>query len=405
MNSFWMFSRHLAVPALASLLAWDNVAAVPAYRVHALVANKAHYNPDILDPTLVNAWGLANRPAGFGGHIWVANYGNGTSDEYVGDVGGVPLHQDNLKIVTVPGSIPGEAGPSGVVFNQFSSFVVTQAHANGPITAPAKFLFCTDSGVVSAWTERARPDGSFDRPGEAVTAIDRSAQGSAFFGLALDADGSRLYVADFGLPAGIRVYDAAFRDTTPADSFLNPWAIPRDGKNLITKPGLLTPFNIQTIELNGQSSLFVPYIHTKAQDDRRWVLERAEEDAGPGKGRLAEFDFNGQLRARWLDRGLLNAPWGVAVAPPGFGSYTGSLLVGNFGDGTIAVFNPVNRTAVDYLRDNTGQPIQIDGLWALLPGNGASLGESFRVYFAAGPDGEQDGIFGYVELEPAAVLR
>jgi hypothetical protein len=97
MNSFWIFSRRLAVLALASLLAWGNVAAVPAYRVHALIANKAQYNPDILDPTLVNAWGLANRPAGFGGHIWVANYGNGTSDEYVGDVGGVPLHQDNLK--------------------------------------------------------------------------------------------------------------------------------------------------------------------------------------------------------------------------------------------------------------------------------------------------------------------
>jgi hypothetical protein len=81
MNSFWIFSRLLAVLALASLLAWGDVAAVPVYRVHALIANKAQYNPDILDPTLVNAWGLANRPAGLGGHIWVANYGNGTSDE------------------------------------------------------------------------------------------------------------------------------------------------------------------------------------------------------------------------------------------------------------------------------------------------------------------------------------
>ena len=97
MNSFCIFSRCLALLALTSLLAWDNFAAVPAYRVHALIANKAQYNPDILDSTLVNAWGLANRPAGFGGHIWVANYGNGTSDEYVGDVGGVPLHRTTSK--------------------------------------------------------------------------------------------------------------------------------------------------------------------------------------------------------------------------------------------------------------------------------------------------------------------
>ena len=200
------------------------------------------------------------------------------------------------------------------------------------------------------------------------------------------------------------MYDAQFREITPRDKFLNPWALPRDKRNLITKPGLFTPFNIQTLTLGSQSSLFVPYIKTKPLDDHRWVLERAEEDSGAGKGRLAQFDFNGNLIARWLDRGFLNAPWGVSVAPTNFGAYNGMLLVGNFGDGTIVAFNPQTRKAVDYLRDAAGRPIVIPGLWGLLPGNGASLGEAFRLYFAAGPD-EVDGLFGYVELQPASESR
>ena len=80
--------------------------------------------------------------------------------------------------------------------------------------------------------------------------------------------------------------------------FLNPWAIPHDRRNLITKPGLFTPFNIQMLTLGGQSSLFVPYIKTRPLDDRRWVLERAEEGSGPGKGRFAQLDFNGNLIQR-----------------------------------------------------------------------------------------------------------
>jgi uncharacterized protein (TIGR03118 family) len=394
------FVVRLIRPLLAcSVLLAPNSPAAGAqtrFRVRVLIANKPEYHPDLLDPNLVNAWGLAIRPAGFGGHFWVANYGHGTSDEYVGDVGSTPLYQDNLKVVAVPNSAPNEAGPTGVVFNQFGGFVVTQSHSNGPITAPAKFLFATDNGTVSAWTERATGGGDFDRPGEAVTVLDRSARGSAFFGLTLDATGTKLFCADFGLPAGIRVYDAQFRDITPRDKFLNPWAIPRDRRNLTSKPGLFTPFNVQMLALNDQSSLFVPYIKTKPLDDHPWVLERAEEDSGPGKGRLAQFDFNGNLIARWLDRGFLNAPWGVSVAPANFGVYNGMLLVGNFGDGTIVAFNPRTRRAVDYLRDASGVPIVLPGLWGILPGNGASLGEAFRLYFAAGPD-EVDGLFGYVE--------
>lgn len=98
--------------------------------------------------------------------------------------------------------------------------------------------------------------------------------------------------------------------------------------------------------------------------------------------------------AIWRDRGLLNAPWGLAFAPEDFGAYGGMLLVGNFGDGTIIAFDPTTRTAVDYLRDPAGKPIVIDGLWGLQFGNGASLGAADALYFAAGPEEEKQGLFG-----------
>lgn len=390
-------TRLLAVGGLALALGMTAANAAPTrFKVHVMVANKKKYNPDKVDPYLINAWGLAIRPAGFGGHFWVGNYGNGTSDEYVGDVGKTPLYQDGLKEVGVPGSKVDVAGPTGIVFNQFNGFVVSQNHPKGRITAPSKFLFATDSGKISAWTERRNADGTADFPADAITVVDRSKQGSAFFGLALDAAGTKMYAADFGTPAGIRVFNTQFKEITPTNKFLNPWSIPKYRKNLITKPGLFTPFNIQMLTLGGKSSLFVEYIKSKPLDDHPWVVEPAEEDAGPGKGRLAEFDFEGNLIARWIDRGFLNAPWGVSVAPTKFGSFNNTLLVANFGDGTIVAFDAKTRRAIDYLRDAKGEPIVIPGIWGMLPGNGASLGEKFRLYFAAGPD-EVDGLFGYVE--------
>jgi uncharacterized protein (TIGR03118 family) len=373
----------------------------PAFRNHVLVANKAKYKPDILDPSLVNAWGIAIRPAGLGGHFWIANYGKGTSDEYVGDVGGIALYQDGLKTVTIPNSAPSVAGPTGVVFNPYASFTITQAHPNGPITAPAKFLFATDNGTISAWTERKVAPGVFDWPADALTVIDRREQGSAFFGLAVGAAGTSFFTADFGKTAGIREFDAQFNEVTSGLKFLNPWAKGANKRNLTRNPGLFTPFNIQTLTVGESPSLFVPYAKTQRAAKSRFLLA-GEEDAGKGKGRLAQFDFQGNLIAKWRDRGLLNAPWGVAVAPTNFGKYDGMLLVGNVGDGTIVAFNPTTRAAVDYLRDAKGKRIVIEGLWGILAGNGASLGEASRLYYAAGPADEEDGTFGYIELAPAS---
>lgn len=188
----------------------------PRYRKVNLAATEARFGAPIVNPALANAWGIAIRPAGFGGHFWITGQGSGESVEYVGDVAQRPLSQDALKLVAIPGPGGTTGTPTGVVFNAGSSFVITQAHPSGAITAPAKFIFATDTGTLSAWTERKRADGRFDWPRRADLEVDLSAEGAQFFGLGISASGRRLYAADFGAAPRLRVFDRSFRERTPS---------------------------------------------------------------------------------------------------------------------------------------------------------------------------------------------
>lgn len=369
-----------------------------AYTQTNLVANKAKYSPLILDETFVNAWGIAIRPAGFGGHFWVTGNGSGISYEYVGDVNGTPLYQDDLAIVTVPGPNGEQGTPTGTVFNASSNFVITQDNPNGAITNASKFLFATDNGVISAWTERKNADGSFDRPGEALAVIDRSAAGSQYFGLGIDYAGEHLYAADFGTNPKIQVFDGNFNDVTSSHGFANPFASSCDAQ-----PGDYVPFNVQVLGNPGTESVFVTYAKSQEDPATPGQFLAGEEEAGPGLGRLAEFDLEGNLIRVWDDEGLLNAPWGVVYTPSDFGAFSNTLLVSNFGDGTITAFDRTTYHAIDYLRDTSGTKIEIPGIWGLLFGNGASLGDSNSLYFAAGPEDEGDGVFGRLNVSSTNV--
>ena len=46
------------------------------------------------------------------------------------------------------------------------------------------------------------------------------------------------------------------------------------------------------------------------------------------------------------------------------------------------------------VRDPKGQAILIDGLWTIRFGNGGNGGATDTLYFTAGANGEQDGLFG-----------
>jgi uncharacterized protein (TIGR03118 family) len=355
-----------------------------AYLQTNLVATSASYGALHTDPTLINAWGIATRPAGLGGHFWITANGTGLSSQWVGDVGGVPLYQDDLRLISVPGPVlgPGSAPnqpivapgtPTGVAFNGGSGFRISQ----GSITdSPARFLFATDNGVISAWTERQNADGSFDRPFNALAVIDRAVDGVQYFGIGVDTTSARLYAADFGANPTMRVYDSSFADISASAGFANPFVA--DGYQ---------PFNVQVLG----SSVFVAYAE--------WG-SAGEEVTGSGKGRIAEFSTAGALLNVWGDGSGLDAPWGLAFAPASFGAFAGHLLVGNFGDGTIAAFDPVTRQFVDHLRDGSGNALAIEGLWGLQFGNGASLGEADRLYFAAGPEDETAGLFGSISAVP-----
>jgi uncharacterized protein (TIGR03118 family) len=331
-----------------------------------LVANKPEYGAQIVEPDLINPWGVAIRPAGLGGHWWLGAAGTGKSIQYVGDVGTTPLFQDELKIVTTGGPV------SGVGFNHGTQFVITQPHANGPITAATKFFFANLSGTITGWTERKRADGSFDHPADSVVVVDGTATRSSFIGVTVAPDADRMLAADFGAQPGVRIYDGAFAEV---GALSNPFR--KD------EPAAFEAFNVQTLG----ERIFAMYGRHVAPGTTPL----------PAEGRLAEFDAKGELLSTWHGRGKLFYPWGVAKAPEDFGIYSGCLLVGNFGDGTIVAFHPTWKVAIDYVRDTHGKRVVNDGLWGLQFGNGASLGEANHMYFAAGPNKEKDGLFGKLE--------
>jgi uncharacterized protein (TIGR03118 family) len=365
---------HLTVARTVALSAFACIGATTsanaAYLQTDLVANNPDYNPQILDPFLQSSRSIAIRPAtsGFGGHFWINNLSNGTNTVYVGDVGGVSIFQDSLTVVTLPSSPNNPSpisSPTGQVFNGSKDFVITLPHPNGAITAPSKFLFASLDGTISAWTDRKQSNGTPDWPLDSAIVVDRFGD-SAYQGVTVSdrPANNRLYAADFGIGREIEVFDSTFAEITSVFDFSNPFA--NEG---------YAPYNIQTFA----GSLYVTYAKPSAE-------QPGEGEVGSGLGKLAQFDFDGNLLNTWDDGGLLNVPAGIAIAPANFGKFSNALLVANFGDGTIVGFDINTRQTLGHLRDGRGKLVVIPGIWGLTFGNGKSLGELNHLYFAADPE-------------------
>ena len=118
--------------------------------------------------------------------------------------------------------------------------------------------------------------------------------------------------------------------------------------------------------------------------------------AGRGHGFVDVFTNDGAFVKRLVTRGELNSPWGLALAPAGFGRFGGALLVGNFGNGRINAYNP--KTG-DPPGPAAGQPMASRststdcGALRFGNGNAAKTGE---LLFSAGPDGESHGLLGKI---------
>jgi uncharacterized protein (TIGR03118 family) len=299
-----------------------------------------------VDPDLVNAWGLTSSPTS---PWWVADNGQNVSTLYTGSGAKVPL------TVTVKG------GPTGTVFNGTGEFPV-------PTGQSGRFLFASEDGRIRGWP------GS----GPAQVSADRSAGGAIYKGLAIasTAAGQRLYATDFH-NGRVDVFDGSWHLVSTSATFADPML-----------PEGYAPFGIQTIG----DRVFVTYGKQDATAH--------DELHGQALGLVDAYDTAGNLLARVAQHGQLNAPWGLALAPASFGRFGGDLLVGNFGDGEINAYAELPNGHFERrgeLRGGDGKPLAIDGLWALEFGNNGLAGPSTRLFFTAGPNDENDGLFGSID--------
>ena len=341
-----------------------------------LTANSASVSAKAanIDANLLNAWGLSRATTS---PWWISDNGAGVSTLY--DGAGVPQLTTTPQplVVTIPLPAPDSSSssatagegktstPTGIVFNYTSGFEV----------APGKkaiFLFVTEDGTISGWNPMVKPT-------EAVIKVNRSGK-AVYKGCTLVQTkfGVFLYVTNFK-SGRIEVYDSMFQPVHAFGRGFRDNQLPHD----------FVPFNIQNIG----GSIVVTFAKREPGS--------GDEEHGPGLGFVAIFDPFGRLIRR-LDHGpFLNAPWGIALAPSDFGTFSHRLLIGNFGDGTIHAFNVVSGDFEGTLLDAGGQALNVDGLWALGFGSNGPSGSAIELYFTAGPNDENDGLFGKIVPDPA----
>jgi uncharacterized protein (TIGR03118 family) len=308
----------------------------------------------VTDSNLVNPWGMSEFP---GGPLWVSDNATGTTTFYVGDQGGGPVSQAGM--VEIPGG-----APTGQVYNGTSDFVISAGGKSGA----AVFIFASENGVITGWNPNVPPADQ--------ARIGVSVPNAVYKGLAIaqTALGNFLLAANFH-SGQVDVFDGKFRLVTHAGMFSDP--------NL---PAGYAPFNVAVID----DSLYVSY----AKQDPA----RHDDVPGPGHGFIDVYSLDGTMRHRLVSRGVLNAPWGMVMAPHRFGALGGDLLVANFGDGTINAFDPNTGAFVGGLMNRDNHPVVIDGLWGLIFGN-ASIANTDTLIFSAGIGNEAHGLLG--TLAPA----
>ena len=332
---------------LASVVA---AAAGNGYTVTNLVSDQPGKAQSV-DSSLVNAWGLAALKSS---PWWIADNGTDRSTLDTGAGTKIPL------------TVSVRNAPTGVVANAGDDFVVSRGSASGP----ARFIFATESGKIRGWNPTVQAE-------ESIVAVDRSGAGAIYKGLAIasTASGARLYATDFH-NGRVDVFDSHYGRLELPGAFTDA-----------DIPTGFAPFGIQNIS----GTIFVTYAKQDA--------DRVDDVHGDGLGFVDMYDTSGKLLGRVATRATLNAPWGLAWAPSGFGPFAGDLLVGNFGNGRVNAFRPHDATFsfAGQLAGADGKPLSIDGLWALQFGHGEpNNGPATTLFFTAGPDDEAHGLFGTV---------
>ena len=323
------------------------------YAVHRLVSDGG-VPAAAKDRVLVNGWGLAATATG---PWWTTNEASDTSTLYSGS------GRKQLLTVSVPG------GPTGIVAYGGRGFLVSAAG----VSDPARFIYACEDGRIRAWTPTV-PHGWST---QAEVVVDDAGEAAIFRGVAVA--GGRVYATDFH-NARVDVFDSRWQRVRLTGSFSDP-----------SIPAWFAPDNVEL--LGGH--LFVTYVGRAPVD--------GNDD--PSGGYVDEFDLSGNLVARVGRMGVLNEPWGLALAPASFGRYRGDLLVANFGDGHVNAFRRSGRGwAYDgALAASGGQPLVLNGVWGIAFGNGGLAGAKSTLFFSSGPHAWQGatevsvhGLFGSV---------
>jgi uncharacterized protein (TIGR03118 family) len=350
MNTLQRFANGLFVGSTLLLAGAPGAIQASVYQQENLVSNVVGL-ATFTDPNLRNPWGLSHSATS---PTWVSNQGSGNSTLY--NTAGQP----QALVVTIPASATGPSGPTGQVFNSTNDFLLTN-------NVKASFLFANLDGSISGWNG-----------GLGTTAQVRVSSQAIYTGLALGNVGAAnfLYAAD-SQGNKIDAFSGTFAPVTLAGSFVDP--------NL---PAGFSVYNIQ--QVGG-------------------LLVATYENETTGGGVVDAFDFNGNFVRRISANGAggpLESPWGVTLAPASFGQFGGALLVGNEDDGRISAFNFTTGSFLGQLLDSNANPLANTGLWGLVFGNGGNGGNPNKLYFAAGINGERDGLFGAISLvpEPASLL-
>ena len=299
------------------------------------------------NPNLINPWGLS-----IGTDFWIDAAGSGLS--LVTDASGNP----SFSVAIPPAaSTSAHGAPSGTVFNPDDTVFMI------PNSTSASFLFATLDGTIAAWNANTTP---------AVTVVNNSATKASYTDIAIDTNSTGTFLLAANFAAGtVDVFDKNFAAAHLAGSFADPGI-----------PSGYSPFGIHSIG----GKVYVTYAQLNPAT--------GHETIGAGLGYVDVFDANGNLLSEAISQSVLNAPWGMALAPTGFGTFAGDLLVGNFGDGTINAFDPTSFAFKGTLQDATGTTITNSGLWEIVFGtsNTGGAGDPNTLYIAAGLNGGKDGV-------------
>jgi len=329
----------------------------------------------LTDPNLVNTWGVSAIPGKT--PFWISNQGTGTASLFsvTGATGVAPANffpAPATNFVAVPPPVAsGFPGPTGQVANAVGT-------SFGIAGGPAVFIFANLNGSISAW------NGSNVNPAtmNAATVV-ASSPGAVFTGLAMNSAGNLLYAANGAGAGSIDVFNGSFGAATVSGNFVDP-----------DLPKGYVPFNVEDIG----GKVYVTYA---------LAGHGPQTTASAGEGAVAVFDESGHFMHELVGvsaTGELASPWGMAIAPAGFGAFGGDLLVGDFSfnhseidafDATTGKFE--GKIAVDPGAANTS-----GGLWDLMFGGGGPTGDPMTLYLTDGLNGEKDGLFAAITVpEPS----